>query len=48
MKPIFLVYMGLKVLLLPNDISVIKKNNGQSNKKRCLISDDYSIEDFKI
>jgi len=47
MKPIFLIYMGIKVLLMKRDRSVIKNNKGKPFKKRCLISPDYDVNQFK-
>ena len=47
MKPIFLIYMGIKVLFMKRDRSVIKNNSGKPFKKRCFISPDYDVDQFK-
>ena len=47
LKPLFFVYMGLKVLFLSRDVSVVKNHKGLPFIKRGLISPDYSVDDFK-
>ena len=47
MKPIFLIYMGIKVLFMKKDKSVIKNNLERPFKKRCIISPDYNVDQFK-